>query len=125
MINNQRKSNTERAYARQIQQLESAHTALLEELSFVSARNAEIEPKYKQYQAQYSALSKQYQELQRQNDLVLSMLGEKSEELDAALQDLQDVKDLYRNQLDAALNQLTQRDAPPQPEQAERRQDKA
>lgn len=116
LIQSQRTSNSERAYVRQIQQLEAAHTALLEELSYVSARNAELEPKYQQSQTQYAAVSRQYKVLQSQNDLVLSMLGEKSEELDAALQDLKDVKELYRSQLDAALNQLTLRDAP-QPSQ--------
>jgi len=64
----------------------------------------------------YTALCKQHRELEAQNDMVLSLLGEKSEELDAALQDLQDVKDLYRSQLDTALYQLTAQDASQQKE---------
>lgn len=58
------------------------------------------------YKLKYNSLVQQYNDLQKQNDLALSMLGEKSEELESALQDVKDVKELYRSQLDNALNQI-------------------
>ena len=43
-----------------------------------------------------------------QNEMLLVMLGEKSEELEATIQDIKEVKELYRNQLDVAINALAQ-----------------
>ncbi len=76
-----------------------AHSALVEELTYVSGRNAELEEFYNKHQA----LANEFKDIQKQNELLLSMLGEKSEELEACVQDLQDVKSLYRNQLDELL----------------------
>ncbi len=48
-------------------------------------------------------------ELRQQNELLLTLLGEKEEELEAAISDIKDIKGLYQDQLVALLERV----APP------------
>lgn len=59
----------------------------------------------------HDSVVSQYTELQEKYDAVLQMYGEKVEETDELQLDLQDVKDMYRAQIDDLLvqqRQLTQ-----------------
>ena len=80
---------------------------MLEELTFTSNRNTELEEFYAQYHAQYTQINQSLAQYKAQNDLLLGMLGEKSEELEALQQDIIDVKELYRSQLNDALYMIT------------------
>ena len=79
--------------------LQIAHRALVEELTYVSSRNCELEEFY----TKHGTLMTELRESQKQREVLLTMLGEKSEEVEACMQDLQDVKELYRNQMDDLL----------------------
>lgn len=50
----------------------------------------------------------QFNQLQEQYDAILQMYGEKVEELEEIQLDLQDVKDMYRSQIDDLLLQQRQ-----------------
>lgn len=50
----------------------------------------------------------QFNQLQEQYDAILQMYGEKVEELEELQLDLQDVKDMYRSQIDDLLLQQRQ-----------------
>lgn len=77
----------------------------MEEVSFLGSRNAELEE-----QLFTSVQSKEeVRSLTQRNNLLLTLLGEKSEELEAALADMQEVKFLYRSQMDELLLRI----APP------------
>ena len=86
--------------------LQVAHSALLEELALTSSRNAYLEQFYKQYSTQMTELTNELRQCKAQNEMLLVMLGEKSEELESTIQDIKDVKELYRSQLDIALNAI-------------------
>ena len=45
--------------------------------------------------------------LRKQNDVLLSLLGEKEEELEAAMADMREVKGMYKAQMDELLYRLT------------------
>lgn len=51
----------------------------------------------------------QFVELQRQYDAILQMYGEKVEETQELKLDLQDVKEMYRGQIDELLKQQQQK----------------
>lgn len=56
----------------------------------------------------------QFVELQRQYDAILQMYGEKVEETQELKLDLQDVKDMYRGQIDELLKQQQKRSRIPE-----------
>lgn len=65
----------------------------------MSSRNTELEEFYNKH----GSVAEELQQTIAQNEALLTLLGEKSEELEACQQDLLDVKDLYRSQLDELL----------------------
>lgn len=73
--------------------------ALLEEVSYLSARNSELQDQLKGLPTLQDALAN----ARKRVDLLLVMLGEKEEELEAAVCDMKEVKYLYRTQLDELL----------------------
>ena len=73
----------------------SSRDALLQEVSFLSARNSELEEKVGPAQ-QTEAIIKQ---LETQNGILLNLLGEKEEEVENMIADIKDVKNLYRAQM--------------------------
>lgn len=58
--------------------------------------------------ATHGVIVSQYTELQEQYDAILQMYGEKVEETQELQLDLQDVKDMYRAQIDDLLVQQRQ-----------------
>lgn len=82
-----------------VAQLSAARDALLEEVSFLSARNAQLEDAT----VQVPVLQQSHVRLQQQVDVLLVLLGEKEEENEALAEDLRDTRNLYREQLDALL----------------------
>lgn len=58
--------------------------------------------------ATHDAVVSQFNQLQEQYDAILQMYGEKVEETDELQLDLQDVKDMYRSQIDDLLLQQRQ-----------------
>ncbi len=51
-------------------------------------------------------------ELRQQNELLLTLLGEKEEELEAAISDIKDIRGLYQDQITALLEQIAPPAAP-------------
>ena len=82
-----------------VRQLENAREALLKEVTYLSSRNAKLEEDAEGLPRLQSELEKS----KKQQNLLLLMLGEKDEEIEAAYSDMQEVKVLYRAQLDALL----------------------
>lgn len=85
-----------------VAQLSAARDALLEEVSFLSARNAQLEDAT----VQVPVLQQSHARLQQQVDVLLVLLGEKEEENEALAGDLRDTRDLYREQLDSLLARI-------------------
>lgn len=83
-----------------VQSLQQARDALLEEVSFLSARNAQLEDET----LSLPTLQETTKQLQQQVDVLLVLLGEKEEENETLTEDLRDTKTLYRDQLDTLLN---------------------
>ena len=86
----------------QIQQIQSSRDALLEEVSFLSARNSEIEEQI----SNLPTLVGEINGLKAQNEALLMLLGEKDEQVDLAVDDLKEVKCLYKSQIEALLEQV-------------------
>lgn len=53
-------------------------------------------------------IEEQFQDLQQKYDALLQMYGEKVEEIEEVKLDLQEVKDMYRGQIDELLRQQRQ-----------------
>lgn len=84
-----------------------SHSALSDELSYMTTRNLELEEFYKAN----VGLQQDFEVLKCQNECLLTLLGEKTEELEACMLDLQDVKGLYRDQLDDLIGKQLDADA--------------
>lgn len=90
----------------QVQQLTDSRNALLEEVNFLSLRNAQLEEqcvKLPQILEELTASKKRI-------DVLLVMLGEKEEELEAAMSDVRDVKDMYKHHIEDLMGRLTNYD---------------
>jgi hypothetical protein len=93
----------------QLRQLQMTRDALLSEVSFLSNRNSELELQMKF--ASSSDLQSSIVNLKKHNALLLSLLGEKEEELEAMVSDMMEVKFLYRDEIDKLINQITSQGA--------------
>ncbi len=68
-------------------------------MSYLSARNVQLEDDL----VQFPTLKKELSEKQKQLEISLVLLGEKEEELEAALNDMKEVKNMYRNHIEELL----------------------
>jgi chromosome segregation ATPase len=93
------KSDEMAAMGAQVSQLERARRALLEEVTALSARNAQLEDAC----AGVPALQDALRQARHRSDVLLQLVGEKEEEVEAAQADMREVKALYRGQMDALL----------------------
>jgi chromosome segregation ATPase len=91
-----------RELAGQLSQLQIARDALLQEVSFMSARNSELEERLAALASSELAL----QRLETENGVLLALLGEKDEEVQALEADMRDVKGLYRDQLNRLYSRI-------------------
>ncbi len=80
---------------------------MLEEVSYLSMRNSQLE----EQSASVPRLQCEAEAATKRLELVLVLLGEKDEELEAMMGDMQEVKHLYR----AHLEELIQKSNPPIP----------
>jgi hypothetical protein len=76
--------------------VQSSQSALLQETSFLSSRNSELEERL--MKLENSAVN--IEKLETENTILLNLLGEKQEELELTLADIKEVKFLYRTELD-------------------------
>lgn len=65
-------------------------------MSYLSERNSQLEEEA----ASVPQLTEELQSLKKRVELLLVLLGEKEEELEAALQDMQEVKTMYRSHME-------------------------
>jgi len=93
----------------QIQQMQASRDALLDEVSYLSSRNAQLEEE----SASVPHLSEEVVALRKRTELLLSLLGEKEEEVEASLADMREVKTMYRAQMDSLLLQITSQNQSP------------
>ena len=91
-----------RALSMQLQQLQNARDALLKEVTFLSSRNAQLEEEA----GSVPLLREEAHMSRKRNELLLSLLGEKEEELEALEGDMREVKGLYRAQMDELLQRV-------------------
>lgn len=96
----QRREEEIAALRNTVSSLTQARDALLEEVSFLSARNAQLEDAT----MSLPSLQSNAQQLQQQVDVLLVLLGEKEEENETLTEDLRETKQLYRDQLDSLLS---------------------
>ncbi len=68
-------------------------------MSYLSARNVQLEDDL----VQFPTLKRELAEKQKQLEISLVLLGEKEEELEAALNDMKEVKNMYRNHIEELL----------------------
>ncbi|XP_077979668.1 TATA element modulatory factor-like [Glandiceps talaboti] len=83
----------------EITQLERTRTAMAEELVNLSNRNEILEDKVEQI----PEMQRRLQALEHKHNAVLQMYGEKAEEAEELKLDLQDVKEMYRQQIEELL----------------------
>jgi TATA element modulatory factor len=98
----QQREEEARSLAGQIHQLQVSRDALLEEVNFLSMRNAQMEE-------QLSGLPNLKQEAlasRKRVDVLLEIVGEKEEEIEAVMADLQEVKNLYRAQIEELMDKV-------------------
>ena len=79
--------------------------ALLQEVSYLSSRNAQLEEEL----AISPRINDKYDELRKENEVLLTLLGEKEEELESCITDMKDIKNMYKAQIE----ELMDRVAPP------------
>lgn len=82
--------------------LQTSRDALLEEVSFLSSKLSEWEDKM----ASFPSVQADNALLRERNDALLILLGEKEEELESLLQDMQDVKNLYKCEIEHLLSKI-------------------
>eukprot|EP00981_Chlorochromonas_danica_P005682 scaffold1172_cov180-Ochromonas_danica.AAC.9 len=100
----------------QISKLEMSRAALLEEVSFLSSRNAQLEEEM----LELAQLQADLAEMTKQKDVLLVLLGEKEEELEASLTDMMEVKNMYQEHIRDLLEQLTPTNSSTAPGSAEK-----
>jgi len=83
----------------QIQQIQKSRDALLEEVSFLSSKISE----YEESLDSLPRITAELADLRGKNDALLVLLGEKEEELENTIQDMQDMKSLYRTEIEKLL----------------------
>jgi chromosome segregation ATPase len=83
--------------ASKVRTLETSREALLKEVTFLSSRNAQLEEELEKA----APLSETLRQAKHSQNLLLLMVGEKEEEIESLRGDIADVKDLYREQLNA------------------------
>jgi len=71
-------------------------------VTFLSGRNAQLEEEA----ASLPALREEALSYRKRNELLLVLLGEKEEELEALEGDIKEVKDLYRSQIEDLLDRV-------------------
>lgn len=69
--------------------------ALLEEVSYLSSKLSECE----ELLESLPQLKKETKSIKNQNNTLLLMLGEKEEELESTLQDMKEMKELYKSEI--------------------------
>lgn len=86
----------------QVQQITDSRNALLDEVNYLSLRNSQLEEQcaHLPHVAEELAASK------KRIDVLLVMLGEKEEELEGAMSDLREVKDMYRTHMEDLMDRL-------------------
>ena len=94
----QRNDELTSAQAR-VKQLERARQALLSEVTTLSARNAQLEEAASGVPALQASLARARSEV----EVLMLLLGEKEEEVEAAQADMREVKALYRGQMETLL----------------------
>lgn len=82
--------------------MQNARDALLKEVTFLSSRNAQLE----EQSASVPQLRDEVVVSRRKNDMLLVLLGEKEEELEAMEGDMKEVKSLYRSQMNELLERV-------------------
>jgi chromosome segregation ATPase len=87
----------------QAKQLEATRTALLEEVNYLSNRNAELEDR----SASLPGVQAEREAQDRRVELLLVLLGEKEEELECTVADMKEVKHMYRTQLDELIERVS------------------
>lgn len=90
----------------ELKRREHERTILNKEISDLLARVESLEDKLKNHET----LTVQFQELQQQYDTLCQLYGEKVEETEELKLDLQDVKDMYKSQIDELLKQQKSKD---------------
>jgi chromosome segregation ATPase len=85
--------------SRQLQQAEASRDALLEEVSYLSSKVSSFE----EGQSSLKPLRAEISKLKEQNETLLILLGEKEEELEGLMQDMKEIKELYREELNRLL----------------------
>lgn len=95
-----KKEEDARALSSQVTVLQSARDALLKEVTYLSSRNAQLEEE----SASVPHFREEIVVSRKRNELLLALLGEKEEELEAMEGDMKEVKNLYRQQMNELLD---------------------
>lgn len=75
---------------------QASRNALLEEVSYLSMRNSQLEEQC----ASVPTLKFELQAVTKRLELLLVLLGEKEEELEAMMSDMKEMKNMYRNHIE-------------------------
>ena len=92
----QRQREEEQSQLALVKQLELTRDSLLEEVSYLSSRNVELEERV----AATEELQVELNESAVRTDTLLGLLGEKEEEVESVLSDMKDMRDLYKHHIE-------------------------
>ena len=81
---------------------QTSRNALLEEVSFLSARNAQLE----EDTAEFPSMKEELQASRKQIEVLLVLLGEKEEELEATMMDMKEIKNMYASHIQELLENI-------------------
>lgn len=84
------------------QQLQAARDALLQEVGYLNTKNAALEEQV----TNYAAIKNDLEVKSVQNNVLLTLLGEKEEELELLYSDLKEVKTMYKEQISELLAKI-------------------
>lgn len=87
--------------------MQASRNALLEEVSYLSMRNSQLE----EQSSSVPSLRADLEATAKRVELLLVLLGEKEEELEAMMGDMKEVKHMYRSHME----ELIEKCSPPTP----------
>jgi hypothetical protein len=90
----------------QVRQLEASRNALLEEVNYLSNRNAELED----HSASLPQVQLEREAQARRVEMLLVLLGEKEEELEGTVADMKEVKHMYRSHMEELIERVSATD---------------
>lgn len=71
-------------------------------MRYLNAQNSELAEKV----SQHAVIQDEIKRLSSENDVLLTLLGEKEEELESAFADMKEIRSMYKDQIDDLIRRI-------------------